>query len=181
MRDKKALNQNIFEFNLGPFAFFSPFFLSGGQQREIIVSKSDTKVLITDYNPSKDYTVSVIAVSGSEQSRPLQGRHKGAFMQLTFFVVACVPFCCCRVMCNSHTLCFCPRVLRSSTLFTCTLLWSSLLYSAPLIYLTLRNSTFKSFYLLLVSSALLSLSFPVPSSYLCFDILERSCLSCFLP
>ncbi|XP_034552837.1 collagen alpha-1(XIV) chain isoform X1 [Notolabrus celidotus] len=48
----------------------------GGQQREIIVSKSDTKVVIKDYNPSKDYTVSVIAVSGSEQSRPLQGRHK---------------------------------------------------------------------------------------------------------
>uniref|UniRef100_A0A4W6CGR3 Collagen type XIV alpha 1 chain n=1 Tax=Lates calcarifer TaxID=8187 RepID=A0A4W6CGR3_LATCA len=34
-------------------------------------------VLITDYNPSKDYIVSVIAVSGSEQSRALQGRHKG--------------------------------------------------------------------------------------------------------
>ncbi|KAK2844342.1 hypothetical protein Q5P01_011001 [Channa striata] len=50
--------------------------IPGGQQKEIIVSKSDTKVLITDYNPSKDYTVSVIAVSGSEQSRPLQGRYK---------------------------------------------------------------------------------------------------------
>lgn len=48
----------------------------GGQQREIIISKSDTKVLITDYSPSKDYTVSVISVSGSEQSRPLKGRHK---------------------------------------------------------------------------------------------------------
>uniref|UniRef100_A0A3Q3EL43 Collagen, type XIV, alpha 1a n=1 Tax=Labrus bergylta TaxID=56723 RepID=A0A3Q3EL43_9LABR len=50
--------------------------IPGGQQREIIVSKSDTKVVIKDYNPSKDYTVSVISVSGSEQSRPLQGRHK---------------------------------------------------------------------------------------------------------
>ncbi|XP_039972835.1 collagen alpha-1(XIV) chain isoform X2 [Xiphias gladius] len=48
----------------------------GGQQKEIIVSKTDTKVLITDYDPSKDYTVYVIAVSGSEQSRPLQGIHK---------------------------------------------------------------------------------------------------------
>uniref|UniRef100_A0A3Q3WAZ5 Uncharacterized protein n=1 Tax=Mola mola TaxID=94237 RepID=A0A3Q3WAZ5_MOLML len=48
-----------------------------GQQKEIIVSKSDTKVLITDYNSAKDYIVSVIAVSGTEQSRPLQGRHKG--------------------------------------------------------------------------------------------------------
>nr|XP_046254827.1 collagen alpha-1(XIV) chain-like isoform X2 [Scatophagus argus]XP_046254828.1 collagen alpha-1(XIV) chain-like isoform X2 [Scatophagus argus]XP_046254829.1 collagen alpha-1(XIV) chain-like isoform X2 [Scatophagus argus] len=50
--------------------------IPGGQQREIIISKSDMKVLITDYNPSKDYTVSVIAVSGTQQSRPLQGRHK---------------------------------------------------------------------------------------------------------
>ncbi|XP_056902288.1 collagen alpha-1(XIV) chain isoform X2 [Takifugu flavidus] len=48
----------------------------GGQQREIIVSKSDTKVLITDFNPSKDYIVSVSAVSGTVQSRPLQGRYK---------------------------------------------------------------------------------------------------------
>uniref|UniRef100_A0AAQ4S0R7 Collagen, type XIV, alpha 1a n=2 Tax=Gasterosteus aculeatus aculeatus TaxID=481459 RepID=A0AAQ4S0R7_GASAC len=48
----------------------------GGQQREIIISKSDTKVLITDYSPMKDYTVSVLSVSGGEQSRPLQGRHK---------------------------------------------------------------------------------------------------------
>ncbi|KAM8871162.1 collagen alpha-1(XIV) chain isoform 2-T3 [Spinachia spinachia] len=47
----------------------------GGQQREIVISKSDTKVLITDYSPSKDYTVSVLSVRGGEQSRPLQGRH----------------------------------------------------------------------------------------------------------
>uniref|UniRef100_A0AAQ5ZVG2 Collagen, type XIV, alpha 1a n=1 Tax=Amphiprion ocellaris TaxID=80972 RepID=A0AAQ5ZVG2_AMPOC len=51
--------------------------IPGGQQREIIISKSDTKVLITDYSPSKEYTFSVIAVSGREQSRPLQGRYKG--------------------------------------------------------------------------------------------------------
>ncbi|KAK9513534.1 hypothetical protein VZT92_027060 [Zoarces viviparus] len=50
----------------------------GGRQKEIIISKSDTMVLITDYNPSKAYTVRVISVSGSEQSRPLQGRHKAA-------------------------------------------------------------------------------------------------------
>ncbi|KAM3614957.1 uncharacterized protein V6R79_021344 [Siganus canaliculatus] len=50
--------------------------IPGGRQKEIIVSKSDSKVLITDYSPSKDYTVSVIAVSGNEQSRALQGRHK---------------------------------------------------------------------------------------------------------
>ncbi|KAM4735746.1 collagen alpha-1(XIV) chain [Anableps anableps] len=50
--------------------------LPGGHQKEVIVSKSDTKVLIEDYNPSKDYIVSVIAVRGREQSRPLQGRFK---------------------------------------------------------------------------------------------------------
>lgn len=58
-------------------ASFSPFLCPGGQQREIIVSKSDTKVLITDFNPSKDYIVRVIAVSGTTQSRPLHGRYKG--------------------------------------------------------------------------------------------------------
>ncbi|XP_035987117.1 collagen alpha-1(XIV) chain isoform X1 [Fundulus heteroclitus] len=50
--------------------------LPGGQQKEIIVSKSDTQVLITDYNPSKDYIINVIAVRGREQSRPLRGRFK---------------------------------------------------------------------------------------------------------
>uniref|UniRef100_A0A096MF24 Collagen type XIV alpha 1 chain n=1 Tax=Poecilia formosa TaxID=48698 RepID=A0A096MF24_POEFO len=50
--------------------------LPGGQQKEVIVSKSDPKVLITDYNPSKDYIISVIAIRGREQSRPLRGRFK---------------------------------------------------------------------------------------------------------
>lgn len=50
---------------------------AGGQQKEIIISKSDNKVLITDFDPARDYSVSVTAVSGSQQSRPLQGRHKG--------------------------------------------------------------------------------------------------------
>lgn len=62
---------NVFLLNL--------FLCLGGQQREIIVSKSDPKVLITDYNPSKDYIISVIAIRGREQSRPLRGRFKGLF------------------------------------------------------------------------------------------------------
>lgn len=49
----------------------------GGKQKEIVIPKSDTKVLITDYSASKDYTFSVTAVRGSEQSRPLQGKYKG--------------------------------------------------------------------------------------------------------
>uniref|UniRef100_A0A7N8X8M8 Collagen, type XIV, alpha 1a n=1 Tax=Mastacembelus armatus TaxID=205130 RepID=A0A7N8X8M8_9TELE len=64
--------------------------IPGGRQREIIISKSDTNVLITDYNPTKDYSVSVIAVSGSEQSRPLRGRHKDRH-QFSFDLV--VPSC----------------------------------------------------------------------------------------
>lgn len=66
---------------LPSFFFFS---LSGGQQREIIVSKSDPKVLIKDYSPLKDYTVSVTAVSGRDQSRPLNGRYKGVLVYFTF-------------------------------------------------------------------------------------------------
>ncbi|XP_008321702.2 collagen alpha-1(XIV) chain isoform X2 [Cynoglossus semilaevis] len=50
--------------------------IPGGHQKELIVSKSDTKVLITDYSPAKAYTVGVIAVRGGVQSKPLQGRHK---------------------------------------------------------------------------------------------------------
>ncbi|XP_051921656.1 collagen alpha-1(XIV) chain isoform X4 [Hippocampus zosterae] len=50
--------------------------IPGGHQREIIISKSDNKVLITDYDPFKDYVVNVISVSGSTQSRALLGRFK---------------------------------------------------------------------------------------------------------
>ncbi|KAM9852256.1 collagen alpha-1(XIV) chain [Aulostomus maculatus] len=50
--------------------------IPGGHQKEIIVSKTDMKVVIKDYNHSRDYIVSVTAVSGGEQSSPLQGRHK---------------------------------------------------------------------------------------------------------
>ncbi|XP_037836071.1 collagen alpha-1(XIV) chain isoform X2 [Kryptolebias marmoratus] len=50
--------------------------IPGGQQKEVIVSKSETNVLITDYKPSKEYVFSVVAVRGREQSRPLQGRFK---------------------------------------------------------------------------------------------------------
>lgn len=63
------------------------FYVSGGQQKEVIVSKSDTNVLITDYKPSRDYVFSVTAVRGREQSRPLQGRFKGLFH--TFFLLSC--------------------------------------------------------------------------------------------
>lgn len=126
----KTLDQNICESNLCPSTSLSSssLCLSGGQQREIIVSKSDTKVLIKDYNPSKDYTVSVIAVSGSEQSRPLQARHKGAFMHFTFLLLCY----CGTVMCSSQILCSAP--LYYTLLLCCTVHCHgpSLLYSAAL-------------------------------------------------
>ncbi|XP_077577231.1 collagen alpha-1(XIV) chain isoform X2 [Stigmatopora nigra] len=50
--------------------------MPGGHQKEIIISKSGSKMLITDYDPSKDYVVSVISVSGSTQSKALVGRFK---------------------------------------------------------------------------------------------------------
>ncbi|XP_037533181.1 collagen alpha-1(XIV) chain [Nematolebias whitei] len=61
--------------NVDSYLFFYNS-IPGGQQKEVIVSKSDTNVLITDYKPSKDYVFSVVAVRGKEQSRPLQGRFK---------------------------------------------------------------------------------------------------------
>lgn len=69
----------------------SLFCFPGGQQREIIVSKSDTKVLITDFNPSKDYIVSVSTVSGTAQSRPLQGRYKGMHVSSYLWFI-CIDF-----------------------------------------------------------------------------------------
>ncbi|XP_034031083.1 collagen alpha-1(XIV) chain-like [Thalassophryne amazonica] len=48
----------------------------GGHHKEITVPKSDSRVLITDYSPTTDYTVSVMAISGNQRSKPLQGKHK---------------------------------------------------------------------------------------------------------
>lgn len=44
---------------------------------EVQVSKQEAKLLIQDFDPSKDYDFQIIAVRGSEQSRPLQAKHEG--------------------------------------------------------------------------------------------------------
>ncbi|GAA6087691.1 collagen alpha-1(XIV) chain isoform X1 [Tachysurus ichikawai] len=44
-----------------------------GERNELRVGKGQTKAIINDFNPTKEYTVKVIAVSGSQQSRALEG------------------------------------------------------------------------------------------------------------
>ncbi|XP_076016833.1 collagen alpha-1(XIV) chain, partial [Genypterus blacodes] len=61
------------EFDSYRFTYSS---LPDGFHRQITVPKTDTKVLITDYSPARDYRVSVVAVRGNQHSRSLQGRHK---------------------------------------------------------------------------------------------------------
>lgn len=80
--------QSFHKCDLAPFS--CTLLLIGGHQREIIISKSDSRVLITDYDPFKDYIVNVISVSGSTQSRPLLGRFKGAFRHLMLAYCYCV-------------------------------------------------------------------------------------------
>ncbi|XP_049457392.1 collagen alpha-1(XIV) chain-like isoform X2 [Epinephelus fuscoguttatus] len=48
----------------------------GGGQKEVQVSKQDAKLLIEDFDPSKEYNFKIIAVSGGQQSKPLQAKHE---------------------------------------------------------------------------------------------------------
>ncbi|KAG8004826.1 Collagen alpha-1(XIV) chain, partial [Nibea albiflora] len=48
----------------------------GGEQTEVQVSKQETKLLIKDFDPSKEYNFKIIAVSGKQQSKPLQAKHE---------------------------------------------------------------------------------------------------------
>lgn len=50
---------------------------TGGEQTEVEVSKQEAKLLIEDFDPSKEYNFKIIAVSGSQQSKPLQAKHEG--------------------------------------------------------------------------------------------------------
>ncbi|KAF7654725.1 hypothetical protein LDENG_00065820 [Lucifuga dentata] len=80
MKNKDQTSVSLTPAFLSTYVFLSlslTFCVTGGHQKEIRVPKSDTKVVITDYSSTKDYIISVITVSGSQQSRPLQGRHKG--------------------------------------------------------------------------------------------------------
>lgn len=56
--------------------FFS-YLGTGGEQTEVEVSKQEAKLLIEDFDPSKEYNFKIIAVSGNQQSKPLQAKHEG--------------------------------------------------------------------------------------------------------
>lgn len=51
--------------------------LPGGKQHELRIPKGESKVVITDFDPTKEYTVSVIALSGNQQSKALHGDYTG--------------------------------------------------------------------------------------------------------
>uniref|UniRef100_A0A8C4IMF4 Collagen alpha-1(XIV) chain n=1 Tax=Dicentrarchus labrax TaxID=13489 RepID=A0A8C4IMF4_DICLA len=48
----------------------------GGEQKEVQVSKKGAKLLIEDFDPSKEYNFKIIALSGKQQSKPLQAKHE---------------------------------------------------------------------------------------------------------
>lgn len=48
-----------------------------GERNELRIAKGQTKAIINDFNPAKEYAVKVIAVSGSQQSRALAGSFTG--------------------------------------------------------------------------------------------------------
>uniref|UniRef100_H3CK63 Collagen, type XIV, alpha 1b n=1 Tax=Tetraodon nigroviridis TaxID=99883 RepID=H3CK63_TETNG len=48
----------------------------GGEPREVQVSKREAKLLIQDFDPSKDYLFQILAVRGGQQSKPLQASHQ---------------------------------------------------------------------------------------------------------
>lgn len=50
---------------------------SPGDERELIVSKSEPKAIIAGFDRSKEYSVKITAVRGAEQSKPLMGRYSG--------------------------------------------------------------------------------------------------------
>ncbi|XP_033980674.1 collagen alpha-1(XIV) chain-like isoform X3 [Trematomus bernacchii] len=48
----------------------------GGEQKDIEVLKQEAKLVIEDYDPSKEYNFKIIALSGGQQSKPLQAKHE---------------------------------------------------------------------------------------------------------
>ncbi|XP_069566385.1 collagen alpha-1(XIV) chain-like isoform X1 [Brachyistius frenatus] len=48
----------------------------GGEQKVVPVSKQEAKLLIEDFDPSKEYNFKISAVSGGRESKPLQAKHE---------------------------------------------------------------------------------------------------------
>ncbi|ROI36372.1 Collagen alpha-1(XIV) chain [Anabarilius grahami] len=47
----------------------------GGETSELQIARGENKAIIKDFNPRKEYSVKVIAVSGNLHSRALQGKY----------------------------------------------------------------------------------------------------------
>lgn len=45
--------------------------------KEILVSKTEGKAVIENFDPSQQYNFKVVALSGNKESRPLVGQYKG--------------------------------------------------------------------------------------------------------
>ncbi|XP_075900293.1 collagen alpha-1(XIV) chain-like isoform X2 [Nelusetta ayraudi] len=62
----------------GEFEVFRVVYSSepGGEQREVKVSKEEAKLLIQDFDPTKEYTFWVSAVNGQQESKALQAKHE---------------------------------------------------------------------------------------------------------
>ncbi|XP_074542763.1 collagen alpha-1(XIV) chain isoform X2 [Halichoeres trimaculatus] len=48
----------------------------GGQQKEVQLSKQEAKLVVSDFDPSKEYDFKITAVSGGKESKPLQAKHE---------------------------------------------------------------------------------------------------------
>ncbi|XP_057195961.1 collagen alpha-1(XIV) chain isoform X2 [Triplophysa rosa] len=49
--------------------------VTGGETTELPIARGENKAVIKDFNPKKEYSVKVIAVSGNQHSRALQGKY----------------------------------------------------------------------------------------------------------
>lgn len=54
-----------------------------GDERELIVSKSEPKAVITGFDRRKEYSVKITAVRGAAQSKALLGRYTGSGSQVS--------------------------------------------------------------------------------------------------
>uniref|UniRef100_A0A671TQ80 Collagen type XIV alpha 1 chain n=1 Tax=Sparus aurata TaxID=8175 RepID=A0A671TQ80_SPAAU len=61
----------------GAFESYKVVYTTLPEQKEVQVSKQDAKLVIGDFDPLKEYNFKIFAVSGQQQSKPLQAKHEG--------------------------------------------------------------------------------------------------------
>ncbi|CAG5888133.1 unnamed protein product [Menidia menidia] len=49
----------------------------GGEQKVVQLSKQKTKLIIEDFDASKEYSFKITALKGAQESKPLKGKHEG--------------------------------------------------------------------------------------------------------